>query len=272
METAIEVKDLIIEIQTAIDKVASIKTKEQQEKYMKEQEKYRGVKSPGVNEIFKHFWREKIKDLSIAAKKSIAHQLLSEEYSEDKYIGALIFEKIQKEITLEDIKKIEKLFVKGEIHWWANCDLICGKILKPFHRGNKKNTEYIASWKDSKCLWLQRASCVAFVNLAKKGDKENFKGFIDILIEICKSTIKNPERFVQLGTGWLLREIGVYNKKLLTNFIEEHIEHFSREGLRYAIEKLSSAEQKKMTNLIIKPNIAEIEEETNNQPKKKKKK
>lgn len=45
-------------------------------------------------------------------------------------------------------------------------------------------------------------------------------------------------RFVQLGTGWLLREIGVSNEELLQNFIDDNINYFIREGLWNAVRKL----------------------------------
>jgi hypothetical protein len=46
--------------------------------------------------------------------------------------------------------------------------------------------------------------------------------------------------FVQLGTGWVLRELSRADLEGVIEFIKEHYEKFSREGLRYAIEKMDS--------------------------------
>ena len=59
-----------------------------------------------------------------------------------------------------------------------------------------------------------------------------------MILEICETCIKNKERFVQLGVGWTLRELGTYDLKIVKTFIENHYNEFIREGLRYAIEKM----------------------------------
>jgi 3-methyladenine DNA glycosylase AlkD len=86
-------------------------------------------------------------------------------------------------------------------------------------------------------LWQRRAAGVAFVNLAKDGD-DNFPGFSDMLLEVCESTVRHPERFAQTGTGWVLRELGRAEPARVLAFIEANLAHFSSEGLRYATEKM----------------------------------
>lgn len=44
--------------------------------------------------------------------------------------------------------------------------------------------------------------------------------------------------FVQLGTGWVLRELSLSDKNRVVEFIKENYDFFSREGLRYALEKM----------------------------------
>jgi 3-methyladenine DNA glycosylase AlkD len=56
--------------------------------------------------------------------------------------------------------------------------------------------------------------------------------------------VKNPERFVQLGTGWALRELWLAEPRKVRAFLRDHYPHFSREGLRYAIEKMPPAQQR----------------------------
>jgi 3-methyladenine DNA glycosylase AlkD len=61
--------------------------------------------------------------------------------------------------------------------------------------------QYLQAWKDSTNVWKQRAACVSFVKLARHGK------FNDDILGICAQTVRNPYRFVQLGTGWVLREL-----------------------------------------------------------------
>jgi len=238
-------------------------TKAAVEKYMRYVQKYRGMKNSEVRTlIFKDLWALKIKNMDAEDQKEIAHQLLAVEFGEDKFVGMLIFEKIKKNIELSDIKRIEELFKAGRLVGWANTDGICGTIFRHWAVGNKDNIKYISEWKNCECLWLQRASCVTFVTLAKHGDNEpNYEGFLATLNEICLKTIQNSERFVQLGTGWLLRNIGTANQKQLFDFIHSNIQYFSREGLSYAVEKLKPNDRKRMMNLKTNFSSLKLEEE-----------
>jgi len=134
----------------------------------------------------------------------------------------------------------EKADAKTKAWWEAYL-----KQAIPF-RGVKKEGEAcarrISEWRTADNLWRRRASGVAFVELAKNGD-ENFAGFTDILLQICESTVRHPERFSQTGTGWVLRELSIAEPQRVQDFVGAHVCEFSTEGLRYALGKLSPAAQ-----------------------------
>jgi 3-methyladenine DNA glycosylase AlkD len=46
------------------------------------------------------------------------------------------------------------------------------------------------------------------------------------------------------AVGWMLREMGKFNLKALTGFLEKHYSEMPRTMLRYAIEKLPEVERK----------------------------
>jgi len=140
---------------------------------------------------------------------------------------------------------------------WATCDTISSKVFSEMVKIEEKNSAkkgktksengiplstvpILISWKDSANYWQQRASCVSFVKLAKTGKYTNS------IMEICKTCVKSPERFVQLGNGWVLREVSVIDLGLVVGFIQENYNSFSREGLRYAIEKMNEDLRQKL--------------------------
>jgi 3-methyladenine DNA glycosylase AlkD len=57
-------------------------------------------------------------------------------------------------------------------------------------------------------------------------------------VTVCERVVKNPERFAQLGVGWVLRELSVVDRPRMLRFLSDHHAELSREGLRYAVEKL----------------------------------
>ena len=58
--------------------------------------------------------------------------------------------------------------------------------------------------------------------------------------------MKNDERFVQLGLGWVLRELYLADRDLVLSFLAAHYGELSREGLRYAIEKMPAELQMRL--------------------------
>jgi hypothetical protein len=78
------------------------------------------------------------------------------------------------------------------------------------------------------------------VNLARYGN------VIAEVLQACKITIKNPERFAQLGAGWVLRELWLAESSTVEAFIKEHHQRVSREGLRYGIEKMPTKFQREI--------------------------
>jgi len=48
--------------------------------------------------------------------------------------------------------------------------------------------------------------------------------------------------------GWVLRELSVADEDIVICFIKNHYDEFTREGLRYAIEKMNKPLQKQLLN------------------------
>jgi 3-methyladenine DNA glycosylase AlkD len=96
-------------------------------------------------------------------------------------------------------------------------------------------------------MWMRRIACVAFITRVKYVDKKpNFDGFIKLMFDICESTIKYDERFNQLATGWLLRELSVVDLARYKRFFYKNFKYFTREAVRYSVEKLTESEKKKI--------------------------
>jgi 3-methyladenine DNA glycosylase AlkD len=78
---------------------------------------------------------------------------------------------------------------------------------------------------------------VAFVNEAPHGryDRE--------ILAICRALLRNRDGFVQLGMGWVLRELFLADGSLVLEFLRRHYPLINREALRHAIEKMPEPQQ-----------------------------
>lgn len=248
-------RDLVVELQRRLEARADPKTKAWWESYLKHSIPFRGVKMADIRAVL-HGWLsdEAIQTgLSREEQKNLAISLMHEKHAEDKLAGILYLQ----EVLLpegavdcgEDLARFAGLFEQGAIHDWNTCDWFCVKVLGPLaQREGKPCAQAISQWRTTDNLWQRRASGVAFVNLAKKGD-EFFPGFTDMLLETCAATVRHPERFAQTGTGWVLRELSLAEPERVTDFVEEYVRYFSREALRSAVATLPGESQARLKQM-----------------------
>lgn len=231
-------------LQDRLDAAANPKTKDWWERYLKHVIPFRGVKMAEIRRSL-HSWLEAesiIDHLAPDAQVDVALEMLRQRHAEDKLAGILMIQE-----TLipsgavdwrRDLSRFASLFDDGFIYNWNTCDWFCVKALGAVaQREGEPCARAIAAWRDADNLWKRRASGIAFINLAKRGDA-NFDGFVDMMLEICDATIRSDERFAQTGTGWALRELALADHERVVDFIERNAASFSAEGMRYATEKM----------------------------------
>jgi len=207
----------------------------EQERYMKHVVRCHGLRMKDVDEFFKTEsllcrGQEETEDGG-----ALALLLLQSEYQEEKELGIRLWK-------LGDEELRASVFEKGLVTGWAICDSACSRILR---EGCKKDSgwrERVSRWGTGATnLWTVRASCVAFI-CTLNDEVCRTAALVAADYAISNSPFKQ-ERFVQLGIGWLVREIGVVDAGQANHFIRQHLGLFSAEGLRYATEKLSPTER-----------------------------
>jgi 3-methyladenine DNA glycosylase AlkD len=91
---------------------------------------------------------------------------------------------------------------------------------KPLYRLAK------SSW-----LWDRRISILATFHFIRHGD-------LDDTLRIAEMLLADKEDLIHKAVGWMLREVGKRDQKLLETFLQEHRRIMPRTMLRYAIERL----------------------------------
>ena len=234
----------LTDLQQRLQAHAQPQTKAWWEAYLKQVLPFRGVKMALIRKSV-HTWHQ---ERLVTADNQLEHALalLYQEHAEDKLAGILVLQEILLE-TLQwqhDLAKLAAAFAEGAIQDWNTCDWLCVKVLGPLAQlRGEPCARAIAAWHQADTLWQRRAAGVAFVNLAPHGDA-NFVGFTDMLLTVCASNVRDPERFAQTGTGWVLRALWLAEPARVEAFIRAHLLFFSSEGLRYATEKMPLAEKR----------------------------
>ena len=212
-------------------KFARAETKRNYEKYFKGVLTFHGLRSPQVQAIFRKLWPD-LKELQPEERKTLAFQLIASSFAEEKQFGILILHNTVKEFAAEQfIHELAEL-IDQHVYDWATSDGLSGRVIRFLIPQSSNVVQTLVSWKDTPNIWRKRSAAVSFVHHARHGK------YTDEIITICDTIVKDPERFVQLGTGWVLRELSLADKKLVLDFIAAHSKYFSKEGIRYALEKV----------------------------------
>jgi 3-methyladenine DNA glycosylase AlkD len=192
------------------------------------------------------------------------------EYGEgDVFVGItvpnirIVCKKYFKDITLEELDP----FLTNEIHEYrlfALLTLVCKfekadeKLKKDIYEYYLKNTEYINNWDlvdltapkimvnaeearlhrliVSKNMWEQRIAILSTLPDIKKGQFNNILAFSEKLIN-------HEHNLIHKALGWMLREVGKRDIKVLRKFLDEYYTQMPRVMLRYSIEKMEKDER-----------------------------
>ncbi|MCY3017853.1 MAG: DNA alkylation repair protein [Planctomycetota bacterium] len=219
-------------VRQKLRQLARPSTKESYERYFKHVIKFHGLKSPAVKQVARDVL-PLLQDEPILTVVGAAFGLLASEYSEEKQIAIIVLNRNVRALPDDFLWRLEPVFDRN-VFDWATCDGIAGRVLR-FLLTREADLRRIVEWSLVDHLWRQRASAVAFVNEARHCR------YNDAIIAVCGRVVRNPERFAQLGVGWVLRELFLADRARAIKFVRSHHQYMSREGLRYATEKMPAA-------------------------------
>ena len=188
-----------------------------------EGDKFIGVTVPNIRKVVKEFY-----DLSFSEITKVLHSPIHEERLAALFI---INEKFKKgDSSHKD--KIYKFYVKNMkyINNWDLVDTSAPYVTGPYLFD--RNRADLKKWVKSKNLWVRRISIISTFYFIKNND------FKDTLA-LSKTLLKDEHDLIHKAVGWMLREMGKRDQKVLEKFLKEHYQKMPRTMLRYSIEKLS---------------------------------
>lgn len=208
-----------------LNSIADKETAEKLNKYFKTRkgeygygDKFIGIKVPILRKItakysFNERELEELINSEIHEFRMAALTILVREYKKSKDKESLI------KFYLRNTKNINN---------WDLVDLSASQILGDFLI--QRNREVLYRLVKSKSLWERRIAIVSTFAFIRKNDLQDAIKLSEILLE-------DNHDLINKAVGWVLREVGKKDKKLLEGFLEKYKIKISRTTLRYAIEK-----------------------------------
>ena len=169
-------------------------------------------------------------------------KLLNSKIHEHRFAGLVIlvnkYQKAKKDEALKE--KIYKFYLKNtqNINNWDLVDVSCHKIvgeyllesISTYSNDHNDNINILYKLAKSDNLWEKRISIISTFAFIRKNNFHH-------ALKISEILLNDKHDLIHKAVGWMLREIGKRNKKILEEFLEKYAQTMPRTMLRYAIEK-----------------------------------
>ena len=203
-----------------------------------ENDKFLGLTVPQQRAIAQRYYQ----NLSLFDIK----KLLAEPYHEMRLTGALIlvakYQQARQTNNQTEQKIIFSFYFNNSTAFnnWDLVDLTAEKIMGDYLLNQPKHqvNQLLNQLAQANNLWSRRISMVATYAFIKNNK-------FDQTIRLAEILLNDQHDLIHKAVGWMLREVGKRNKKILLNFLNKHLKQMPRTTLRYAIEKFSETLRQK---------------------------
>lgn len=248
-------------LQTELRKVADSKKITNYKRFFKtgpgeygEGDMFIGITVPMNRKISQQFRDISMKELEKVLKSKIHEERLS----------ALIILNGKVKHQLIDLNHAAEFYLKNKryVNNWDLVDSSAAYILGPYifsQLSVSESSKQISAKKifatqygrllfeliNSENLWDRRIAVLASFYFIRQGQ-------FQLTIAICEMLMNDEEDLMHKACGWMLREMGKTNVKVLLQFLHQFAHLMPRTMLRYSIEKLDKKTQQKLMSKKLK--------------------
>jgi 3-methyladenine DNA glycosylase AlkD len=199
-----------------------------------------GLTVPEQRELAKKYIDLKLNDIQ---------KLLGSKIHEHRLTGLIIltyqYERIGKEKMSENEKDSKRktifdFYLKNtkNINNWDLVDLSSHEIVGDYLLGKgagERKILYILAKSDN--LWERRIAMISTFTFIRAKDFKDSLAIGEILLH-------DKHDLINKAVGWMLREVGKRDEKVLKSFLDKHYRTMPRTALRYSLERLSEKDKK----------------------------
>lgn len=193
-----------------------------------EGDKFLGIGVPVIRTLAKSFC-----DLPLSS----VERLIKSPYNEERLLGFLILNSQYKNADEKGKKNIFRFYFKNlrGVNNWNLVDLTAPNIIG-FHLMNRNKTVLYKLAK-SKNLWSRRIAIISTFQFIRQNQ-------FDDTLNIAAQLLQDKHDLIHKACGWMLREVGKRNVKVLERFLKNNYAKMPRTMLRYAIERFPEKKRK----------------------------
>jgi 3-methyladenine DNA glycosylase AlkD len=190
-----------------------------------------GVPVPEIRKI--------IKPYTASATWRDIDELLESSIHEHRFAGLVILVKLFEKGAPEVKAYIANYYLDMTkyINNWDLVDVSAPKIVGKWWL-EQKQFDAPLDLAESEDLWEHRIAILATFAFIRENHFET-------TLQIAEKFLKHEHDLIHKATGWMLREVGKRDERVLIEFLEKYAKDMPRTMLRYAIERLSPSQKEK---------------------------
>lgn len=195
-----------------------------------EGDQFIGVGVPNIRKVAKRF-----EELTLSKVLT----LLSSHIHEERLLALLILVRQYQRGASAIQQQIVKAYLANleHVNNWDLVDSSAPYILgAELFKKNRRHRAVLYRLGGSSRLWDRRVAVIATYHFIKHGE------FADTL-KLTKRLLKDPEDLMHKAAGWMLREVGKQDQRVLEDFLSINAHRMPRIMLRYAIERFPEAKR-----------------------------
>ena len=189
-----------------------------------EGDRFIGVVVPNIRKVAKQF-----EDLDLSKVLT----LLSSPIHEERLLALLILVRQYERGAAATQEQIVKAYL-ANLEYVNNWDLVDSSaqyiLGADLFKKSKPHRAILYRLVSSARLWDRRVAMISTFYFIKHRD------FTDTL-KLARRLLKDPEDLMHKAVGWMLREVGKQDQRVLEEFLTIHAHQMPRTMLRYAIER-----------------------------------
>lgn len=165
--------------------------------------------------------------------------LLASPIHEHRLTGALILVRQYERAEDEAIRSSIATFYLAHLDRINNWDIVdssAPQIVGGHLFPKKDRLSTLRRMATSKNLWERRVAVLATQYFIREGE-------FDDTLALAELLLSDTHDLMHKAVGWMLREVGKKDEKVLRQFLDKHASVMPRTMLRYAIEKFSKADR-----------------------------
>jgi 3-methyladenine DNA glycosylase AlkD len=181
-------------------------------------------------------WTERYRSLGLDGFTKAGEILLSSGKYEEASMAIRFLKDLRDQFDNGMAARLARYFRAGICNW-GHTDVLCGEVIAPLLAGGRIKLKELGGWRDSDLKYQRRAVPVSMLGLLKARPP------LGPLLEFVRPLMLDPERVVQQGLGWFLREAWKQDPKPAEAFLREWKDDSPRLIFQYATEKMTPAQR-----------------------------